>query len=94
MKFLGDLTAGLAAADHQHLSRRECCGIPVALGVDHEKSGRELRRNVWTVRALKGTRAHHDRLRLHVARRRAQQEPILGPGLQTLDADAFANGRR
>ena len=93
VQLLSNLAARLAAADHQHSPRRKCRGIAVILGVDPQHPGRERGGTIGAVRALVGARAHDNRVGLHVACCRAEQEATRRSRFQSVDADSLVDGR-
>jgi hypothetical protein len=89
VQLLGDLAAGLAAADHQHAAGREGLGIPESFHVDLEQVGRQRAGPCRPVRTLVGACGEDHAIGAKPARRGPQLEAATGRRSQGEDLDSL-----
>ena len=92
VQLLGELAAGLPAADNQHRPWRELTLVPVVRDVQLEQARWQRRCGRRAVRAPVGACGDDDRVRVHVARRGSQGQATSGTRRQGVDGDAFPDG--
>jgi hypothetical protein len=93
VELLGDLAAGLAAADHEHRTVRELGRALVVPRVELEEVAGEGRGAGGAVGALVGAGAEHDGAGGEASGRGLEHEAFVLDRLQRLDVDALAHGR-
>ncbi len=93
MKVLGDLAAGLPAADHQHCPWRELCRITIGRGVDLYDIGRETFGAARYDRNLIAAGCDHHLVGDVDTAGRLQREAVVRIAPKALDHDTFAQWR-